>query len=478
MRPLRNSLFAFGFGAVAALGHAPFGLWWAALAGFAGLIWAVTRGPRPAFAAWAGGAGYFGLALHWIVEPFLVDAAMHGWMAPFALILMAGGLAAFWGLAAWLAARVTPGAVGLALWLALAELARGHVLTGFPWALPAYVWADTPLRMAAAQIGPYGLTLATLLICALPVAGRGWAARGMGAVVAAGLLAAAFLLGAGQGAREVGATGAAFRIVQPNVPQREKWDPVLGPAHAARLLQLTEGGDPALILWPESAVTLPLDMAGETLAGALGASGGVPVLTGINRRDGEDWFNAAVIVTPAGVVETYDKVHLVPFGEYIPFRSEVMRRLAGFSGFGFSPGAAVRAVDTPLGRAVVHICYEAIFPGQVRRAGERPRLLVQITNDAWFGRFAGPYQHLIQARFRAAEEGLPLIRAANTGVSAVIDAYGRVVTSLPLDTAGVLDATLPGALSPTPYSRLGDRPVAIILLLAIGFIAIGKRRRG
>ena len=483
MQPLRNSLYAFAFGAVAALGHAPFGLWWAALLGFSGLIWAATRSPRQGLVAWSGGAGYFGVTLHWIVEPFLVDAATHGWMAPFALILMAGGLAAFWGLAGWVAARLTPGAIGLALWLTAAEMTRGHVFTGFPWALPGYIWAETPVRMTVALYGSYGLTALTLLICALPFAARSRRGRTGFFVLSLLGLAGLFVGGALREGRDYDGTGE-IALIQPNAPQNEKWDPERAPVFARRLIDFTgeavaedEFDRLKMAIWPESAVIWPLDRAGPVFDEVNRVAPGLPVLTGINRREGEDWHNSAVVAEGGAVTQTYDKVHLVPFGEYIPFRIDLLRRMASFTGFGFAAGDRVRAIDTPLGRAIVFICYEAIFPGHVRRAEERPDLLIQITNDAWFGTFAGPYQHLDQARFRAAEQGLPLYRAANTGISASIDARGEVKVSIPLGTTGWTTAQKLAALPPTPYARAGDLPVALFLALAIGLSAIVNRKR-
>ncbi|MXQ09166.1 apolipoprotein N-acyltransferase [Alphaproteobacteria bacterium GH1-50] len=483
----RWALLALGLiaGAVAALGHAPFGLWPLALIGFAGLIALIVREVTPrraAWAAWAGGAGYFAVALHWIVEPFLVDAATHGWMAPFALVFMAGGLALFWGLAAWLARRLAGGgALAVALGLALAEMARGHVLTGFPWALPAYLWTDTPVRMSAALWGPYGLTALTLVLAALPSVGlsRLWRG-GLTLAVLAGLFGAGAIVGLWAKPGEEILDRPSVRLVQPNVPQDEKWNPERAPVFMRRLLTSTAAGEasPDLIVWPETAIPYPLDIAGPVLARAAIEAGGTPLITGLNRRteDGQ-WFNALVTVGPGGeVTETYDKVHLVPFGEYIPGRIDLLRRMAAFTGFGFTPGAAVRAIDTPLGRAVPLICYEAIFPGHIGRAIERPDLLIQITNDAWFGTFAGPFQHLEQARFRAAEQGLPLIRAANTGVSAVITPTGEVFASLGLGEEGYIDAEVPPPLSATVYARIGDLPVAALLLLLFTALSLTSMR--
>lgn len=496
MRRRRLGLAALA-GAAAALGHAPFGLWPVAVAGFAALIWLVSHGAgasdskapprtsgnlqpiearlgpkRPGLLAWAGGAGYFAVALHWIVEPFLVDATRHGWMAPFALVLMAGGLALFWGVAGWISARTRWPALGFALALASMEMLRGHVLTGFPWALPAYVWTDTWLLGVVAYVGPYGLSAGMLALLALPMMGRPWV--GGVATVSGFVVLGTFGFSLPASPDDLGTV----RLVQPNAPQNEKFDPVKGPLFVERSIAFTEGAAGVdLVVWPESAVPYPLDVAAPVLSRASAAADGAEVITGINRRTGDgQWFNALVVVDETGLVrETYDKVHLVPFGEYIPLRIDLLRSMAGFTGFGFSPGESVRLIETPLGRALPLICYEVIFPGHGRGV-ERPDYLLQITNDAWFGKFSGPYQHLDQARFRAVEQGVPLIRVANTGVSAVIDRHGRIISELPLGEAGYLDVAVPApSADPTFYSRMGDTPIGVTLLLALGaLLALGR----
>lgn len=491
-------------GMAAALGHAPFGFWPVGLAGFALLIACVCgalprtpgyletedAGPglsrvRAAWAAWAGGVGYFALSLLWIIEPFLVDVARHGWMAPFALVFMAGGLALFWALAGWIGAgRVLVFVVALAA----AEMLRGHVFTGFPWALPAYIWAETPVRMIASLVGPYGLSAVTLFIAALPVllrrrerSRRLW--RGAGIL---GLcLVVAGLFGVGVGLRGSPPSSdflGTVRLVQPNAPQDEKWDPERAHIFVERQIEFTGAAkqNVDLIVWPETALPYRLDRAVPVLGQIAGAAEGVPVVTGINRSEAGRNHNSLIVVGPNGMAgEVYDKVHLVPFGEYIPFGQVVqvlgLRSFAARDGYGFSPGVGVRLIDTPLGRALPLICYEAIFPGHGRGL-QRPDYLLQITNDAWFGTVSGPFQHLDQARFRAVEQGLSLIRAANTGVSAVIDARGEVIESLDLGEAGFLDVEVPRARSATIYARTGDIPAAIFLLVTLTALTVAERR--
>ncbi len=463
---------ALGAGAVAALGQAPASIEAAGVVGLVGglALFLASDTWRTAFAAgWAFGTGHFGLALFWIVEPFLVDVARHGWMAPFALVLMAGGLALFWG-AAFALARPLGGPVAWAAALAAAELARGHVLTGFPWALVGYIWTDSGALQWAAWVGPYGLTFGTLLLVALV-----WAALARAPapwLLAAPLpFAALALSGAALAPAAQDLAGRpVVRLVQPNAPQDEKWDPDRVIEFYQRQIGYTAApGDtpPDLIVWPESAIPWPLDVAGPVLGEIATAAGGVPVVLGLNRREDERWYNALVVVDAAGeVAQLYDKHHLVPFGEYIPFghlsRSLGLRSFAARDGYGYSAGPGPRLLDLPpFGTALPLICY--------------PDLLLQITNDAWFGEISGPYQHLAQARVRAVEQGLPLVRVANTGVSAVIDPAGRVLAAIPLGEAGFLDHPVPAPLPATLYARTGDWPVFVVLLATLAGAALRRR---
>lgn len=489
-----SALFA---GVLAALGHAPFGLWPVSLAGFILLSATVggarsrderhskgdaKTGWRAAKLGWAGGLGYFALTLSWIVEPFLVDVARHGWMAPFALALMAGGLALFWGLAGWVSrGHVVTWAVALGA----LEMLRGYIFTGFPWALPGYIWIDTPAAMWASVVGPYGLTALTLVFAALIVCiwtrvGRTRLFAAMGGLTLAVAGAMGSVLEA-PSESEQDALGI-VRLVQPNAPQDEKWDPERAPVFVARQIEFTaapkQGVD--LVVWPESAIPYRLHRAAAVLSQIAGAAEGAPVVTGINRTVEERHYNALIMLDNTGQPqEIYDKVQLVPFGEYIPFGQLAewigMRSFAARDGYGFSPGPEVRLIATPLGAALPLICYEAIFPDHGRGL-ERPDYLLQITNDAWFGTFSGPYQHLDQARFRAIEQGLPLVRVANTGVSAVIDANGRIVEALGLGVAGFLDVAVPEGRSATLYARTGDIVAAVVLLGALSALLLANRR--
>jgi apolipoprotein N-acyltransferase len=478
----RRAVLAAGLGAVAALGHAPWGLWGATLAALAGLIWLLGQVPdrRGAFLTGClAGAGYFGLALSWIVEPFLIDIARHGWMAPFAVVLLAFGLGLFWGAAALLARVFARPALGFVVAFVGLEWLRGVIFTGFPWAMVGHVWIGTPLDQLAALGGPSSLSLVTMLAVALPVLGR-W----KGAAASLVLLAASLAFGLWRLSQPLPDPGSlTLRIVQPNAEQSAKWDADRAQEFLDRLLTMTEADGPAdLTIWPETAVPYMLEYAPEVAGMVVRASDGKPVAVGIQREEGERFYNS-LRVLEGGAVETarYDKAHLVPFGEYIPFGDLAfdwfgLKAFAAQAGNSYSAGPGPQVLDLgPFGKVLPLICYEAIFPRDVGAMPIRADWMLQITNDAWFGIRTGPFQHFAQARLRAVEQGLPLVRVANTGVTAVVDAHGRVVEELPFGTMASLNTHVPGALPPTPYSRWGDGPVAL-LLAGLALLASVRRR--
>lgn len=491
----RRLALAAVLGAAAAAGQAPWNLWFVALAalGFlTALIAAETRASRRIWLGWIGGAGYFATALFWIVEPFLIDIAHHGWMAPFALAMMAFGMALFWALAAAIAGLGRGSgtrALGFALGLAATDLLRGYVFTGFPWALVGHIWIDTPVMQAGAWIGPVGLSAMTTLAAALPVLGRRPAARAGLAVAAALALGALWSAGAARLAAPEPARDPAIRVrlVQPDADQRLKWQGEMWQVFLDRLL--VASAEPAekpldLIVWPETAVPFLLERSGPFFKGELAiAARGVPVATGIQRSEGARYFNSLAVIGGDGKVgAVYDKWHLVPFGEYVPLAEFAARfGIAAFAaqeGYGYTPGPGARVLDLgPAGKVLPLICYEAVFPQDLNAAPERADWILQITNDGWFGRVAGPYQHLAQAKLRAVEQGLPVLRAANTGVTAVIDTKGRVQQSLPLGAEGWFDTDVPGALRATLYARTGDLPATIALGMAILALALARRRQ-
>ena len=471
-----------GLGVLAATGLAPLGWWFVTLPALAVALARMAVAERPGWAGFAAGFGYFAFGLSWIVQPFLVDIARHGWMAPFALVLMAAGGAAFWGIPVGLAARLAgpargPRLAAFAAALFLSDWLRGWIFTGFPWARLGQIWTDTPLAQTAAVTGSLGLSAVTLILAALMACSP---KRGTALAAVLGFA----LAGWGQGRLNRPpplATDALLRLVQPDADQALKWDPYWAAEFYRRLLSLSGGegelGHPDLVIWPETAVSFVLEWQPEELARISAAAGGAQVITGIQRVEGRRFFNALIAIAPDGQLQAiYDKAHLAPFGEYIPLGDELARfgitAFAAREGGGYTPGPGMTVLGLPdLPAFQPLICYEAIFPRHLREVADRPGWLLQITNDAWFGSFSGPWQHLEQARLRAIESGLPLVRVANTGVSAVIDARGQVLAQLDLGAQGRIDAHLPGALPPTVWMAWGDGPLVLLAWLVLGLAA-------
>lgn len=470
-------------GGLAGLGHAPQNwpvLTVLAVATFL-LLHRTTRDARmAAWQGWTFGVGYFAVSLRWIVAPFLVHVETDGWMAPFGMVFMAGGAALFWGVAGAASWRVRPQSAALLVCaLVLVEAARSLILTGFPWGLLGHVLIATPYAHLAAYFGPHALTA---LVC-IAAFGLGALVRGSRREGAALLLLIGGLwpvLIPDPSAPNPGAP--VVRLIQPNAPQDQKWDPAYSNIFFDRMLGYTGADDvPDLIVWPESAIADLLNYADPYFAQMSDAARGAPVIVGINRRDGDLYYNSFVLLGRGGLIDTlYDKQHLVPFGEYFP-GGEVLAlagitRFASSHGGGFSTGTTARLMTVPgIGQIRPLICYEGIFAEEIT-TDDRPRAMVLITNDAWFGKDAGPYQHLAQARLRAIEQGMPMVRVANTGVSAMIDGHGQVTGRIELNTAGYLDLPLPDLLPATIYARFGDIPILTVMLLLTGALGLRSYR--
>lgn len=461
-------------GGMMALGLAPFGLWPLSLPAFA-VVLALAARTQAGWVGWLAGSGYFGTGLVWIIDPFLVDAPTYGWMAPFALVIMSCGLALFWGAGFWIGSKMPHRLVGLVAGLTLAEFARGYSLTGFPWALISHIWVNTPVAQVDALVGPFGLALLTTLAAAF--AGR---------LNLRGIMSAGALVGAGwvYGLYAITqpapmAPGVTLRLVQPDATQDAKWDPVHAQTFFDRLMTATAAppgplGKVDLVIWPETALPYFIEDNPDLPAQMAAVAQGATVAVGLQRIaqsvDGTRAWNSLKVYSPTGAeLASYDKHHLVPFGEYIPlgdlaYRWFGLRAFAAQTGAAYSagPGPMVLDLGAKLGKVLPLICYEAVFPQDLRVA-ERAGWILQITNDAWFGTVSGPFQHAAQAQLRAIEQGLPLVRVANTGLTEVIDARGRITASLPFGSTGYLDATLPGALPPPPYARWGEIPALVLL---------------
>ena len=490
-------------GALSAFAFAPVGLWPLmplALAALCELAWRAKSLKQTLAIGWGFGLGQFVIGLNWIATAFTYQAAMPAWLGWIAVALLSLYLAVYPALATGLAWRFK-GKAPLALVLTLAgawpvtEWLRGTMFTGFPWNPLGVTLVDTHLLNAATVVGTYGLTILVVL-----AGGALWLAtrrqwRGVG-ILLAGLIAMHFM----PWPQTLAVQPRAIRVVQPNIGQEDKWQQGFGIEAARRLavLSMKPGGTrPHLLLWPEAAVTEPLEDGRsdqqalaqfERSRAAATVGPGEYLLTGglaVFSRDGR-WIDGAansIFILGSGgqVVGRYDKAHLVPYGEYLPMRPLLstigLSRLApGDIDFNFGPGP--RTFDlSGWGRVGFQLCYEIIFPGQVVDPRNRPDFIFNPSNDAWFGRW-GPPQHLAQARLRAAEEGVPVIRSTPTGISAVIDAHGHIVASLPWRTAGVIDATLPPPAPPTLFARLGNLiPLLLGFALLIGGIAMSRTRR-
>ena len=500
----RRRAISFLLGAVGSLAFAPCYVFPILVPALTGLLWLVTSAScrGAAFAVgWWFGLGHFLVGFYWVGKAFTV-----------ADIGVAAGILAVGFLAA--ASALAIGAVGLASYVlgltgvrqvavfaifwTLAEWARSFlVLGGFPWNLIGYVWgfSDEMIQLAA-LIGVFGVSALTVFAAATPATllkannqsfSSRWtcvafAAIGLCVIWAGG----SFRLTNAQGNM---VAGVQLRIVQANIAQNHKWLPDRREAHFAQHLELTQRPAERRIthvIWPETATPYALgrNRSAREIIGKVTPPGGL-LITGAIRvsETGEVpqriWNGLRAISESGDIAGSYDKMRLVPFGEYVPFRDWLPVETLVASASNFSRGHGQRTLELqglpPVGPL---ICFEVIFPGSVVDKNDRPEWFLNLTNDAWYGHSAGPHQHLVQARFRSVEEGLPLVRSANTGISAAVDGYGRVLAFLGLGERGVLDTGLPVALvEGTVYGKYGDAPVLFGMGLILGLALLGGRRR-
>jgi apolipoprotein N-acyltransferase len=507
----KRAVIALAAGALSALAMAPFNAWPVLLITFPVMVWLIDgagagrwRGvPAAAMAGWWFGLGYFVPGLYWIGYAFLVDASTFAWLLPFAILGLPAYLALFtafgFALARLIWTRDASRVLALASTLTLSEWLRGHVLTGFPWNALGYALTE-PLALAqtASLIGLWGLTFLSVAIFASPAVLIDGTSRGrkpwIVPMLALVLLVAMAIFGSVRLTLHPTSHVAKvkLRIMQPNLQQDVRFNYAAKAEVMQKYLTLSDRAsgpqstgvrDASILIWPESAFPFFLTREADAMAqisdllpkGTVLITGAVrapdlPPGTRITRA-----YNSIYVIDHDGsVLSVYDKLHLVPFGEYLPFQN-LMEKL-GFVQLtkvqgGFIPGERRRTMEIPNApRVLPLICYEAIFPGDVATRDDRPGWIVNLTNDGWFGISTGPYQHLQQTRLRAIEEGLPAVRAANTGISAVIDPLGRIVARLGLGLEGVLDSSLPSAIPPTIYARAGDIPAAAIVIVALIFV--------
>jgi apolipoprotein N-acyltransferase len=511
----KRAAIALVAGALSSLAMPPFNAWPVLFLTFPVLVWLIDGAgggrlqglPAAAMAGWWFGLGYFVPGLYWIGNAFLVDAPTFAWLMPFAVLGLPAYLALFpafgFALARLIWSKDGSRVIALAASLTASEWLRGHVLTGFPWNGFGYALTE-PLALAqtASLIGLWGLTFLSVAIFASPAVLIDGNSRGrrpwVAPVMALLLLVAMGIFGAVRLSLQPTTTVAnvKLRIMQPNLQQDVRFNYAAKAEVMQKYLTLSDRAsgpqstgvrDASILIWPESAFPFFLTREADAMAqiddllpkGTVLITGSVrapdlPPGTKITRA-----YNSIYAIDHDGsVLSIYDKLHLVPFGEFLPFQDWMEKlgfvQLTKVQG-GFIPGTGRRAMEIPNApRALPLICYEAIFPEEVAARGERPGWIINLTNDGWFGISTGPYQHLQQARLRAIEQGLPVVRAANTGISAVIDPMGRIVARLGLGVEGVLDSSLPAAIAPTIYARSGDVPTA--MMVAAALILVIRRR--
>ncbi len=510
----QRATIAFIAGAASALAMAPVNAWPILFVTFPVLIWLVDGSAAgrwggavtAALAGWCFGFGYFLAGLYWIGYAFLVDVKTFGWLLPVAVAGLPAYLALYTalGLAAarliWV--RGPERILALAATLTVAEWLRGHLLSGFPWNTFGYALTE-PLVMAqsVSLIGIWTLTFFCIAICSTPAVfadDKADTRHPYRPLVIGVVLLAAFV---GYGATRLWShptgyvSGVKLRIMQPNLQQDDKFNYSAKAQVMERYLRLSDRAtgpqssgvhDITHLIWPEAAFPFFLTREPDVLAQIAALlkpsteliTGAVRAPDNSNARSPQA-YNSVYVIDPDGSIRgIYDKVHLVPFGEYLPFQRLLERlglmQLTKVLG-GFLSGDRRRAMDIAgAPKMLPLICYEAIFPGAAVPRGERPGWLVNVTNDGWFGISSGPYQHFQQARVLAIAEGLPLVRAANTGISAVIDPVGRIVGQLPLGVEGVLDAQLPTAIEPTIYLSYGNYVLIFVVLISLAIV--GRRR--
>jgi apolipoprotein N-acyltransferase len=511
----KRAAIALVAGAVSALAMEPFNAWPVLFLTFPVMVWLIDgagagrmRGvPAAAMAGWWFGLGYFVPGLYWIGYAFLVDASTFAWLLPFAILGLPAYLALFtafgFALARLIWTRDASRVIALAATLTLSEWLRGHVLTGFPWNAFGYALTE-PLALAqtASLIGLWGMTFLSVAIFASPAVLIDGRSRGrkpwIAFAIALMLLIAMGIFGGVRLSLKPTTMVAKvkLRIMQPNLQQDVRFNYSAKAEVMQKYLTLSDRAsgpestgvrDVSILIWPESAFPFFLTREADAMAQIADLlPKGTVLITGAVRapdlppgvRITRAYNSIYAIDHDGSVLSVYDKLHLVPFGEYLPYQNWMEKlgfvQLTKIQG-GFIPGTRRRTMEIPNApRMLPLICYEAIFPGDIVPRDDRPGWIVNLTNDGWFGISTGPYQHLQQTRMRAIEEGLPVVRAANTGISAVIDPMGRIVARLGLGLEGVLDSGLPAAIPPTVYARVGDIPAAIMVTAA--FIFVTRRR--
>ncbi|WP_420960418.1 apolipoprotein N-acyltransferase [Brucella sp. IR073] len=516
----RRALAAFLAGALATLALPPYDFFAVCFVSFPVLVWLIDgavdtadSGPvrrvlPAAIVGWWFGFGYFLGGLWWIGSALLVDAENFAWALPLAVVGLPAFLAFFYALAALIARLLWSDGLGrifaLAFSFGIAEWLRSFVLTGFPWNAIGYSAMPTPLLMQSdAVVGLFAMSALAVLVFAMPALLADRRHLGAGAGIALALAAAhagfgLYRLHDAPPVNKDASDGVRVRIVQPSIAQTMKWDNDARRAIFDKLIALTElppaSGQPrpSVVIWPETSIPYILTRTPEALAriGAALSDGQVLLAGAVREETGAGaaeprYYNSIYAIDDRGeIIDAVDKVHLVPFGEYLPLekwlRALGLQEVVEMPG-GFTAAASRHSLRVNESLAFLPlICYEAIFPSELGYAGPRAKAILNVTNDAWYGDTPGPYQHFRQAQLRAVEQGLPLIRAANNGLSAVVDPYGRITDGLALNTVGIIDASLPSPIDPfwgtPPGKGVMWTVFALLLSISLGFVVSSRGR--
>ena len=469
---------ALGLGALVSVGFAPLYWWPVAFSAWSVFLYILLTRPVCGWLfSFAFGFGTGAVSMAWIVHALAIENGMFLWATPFAILGFGLLFGIFAGLAALPLLKITSIVRRLfafaAAWT-LMEMLRAVFLTGFPWNLLGSIWVDTPavLQMAAVG-GVYLLSFWSIIVFGLPVL-FATKKRGLAySIICVALLCVALGQMRLVNAQENALTGIKVRLVQPNIPQVLKWKKDEAEASFLKLIRLSRSDSSVShVLWPEASTQflLPNDKGARAMTMQALKQGQILIAGTLRKTETNDYANSIVILDDLGNVKgIYDKAHLVPFGEFMPLSEWLPWQKLVQVGEDIQAGSSIKTLRVPNAPAAGFLlCYEGIFPKQVVQKGTQPQWLLIATNDAWFGNSAGPYQHLAAAQLRAVEEGLPVVRVANSGISAVIDPYGRILASLPLDTEGALNSTLPLALEgATPFAHC---PLYIYVFIGLAIL--------
>ena len=481
--PNNSNIISLSLGIICALGNDPWALWYFSIFSLIIWFWLITKNkiPKNIFKeTFRFGFGYFFISLIWIVEPFFVEPWIHGWIAPIALIALPSFLALIWALFAFFG-HYFLSSVGIVIGLSLAEYCRLYLLTGFPWATISYVLLDTNAEKWLSLIGPYGLSLFLLFTCFI-VAFAFQTRKKLNAFLAVSTTSILFLIPNFFGKENSRSLSFSVRLIQPNAVQEKKWSEEFAPVFFKNMIEMTsQNPKPDIVIWPETSLYLPYNSAFEELDKMKEAAGESILIFGALKIDATNFLkNSLIIENKNQETVFYDKAKLVPFGEYLPFINlknyfKISER-SNLFGWGFKSGKGSELLSLPNGLTFVPlICYEAIFSNFLKPSVKDADFILQITNDAWFGKSIGPQQHLAQLRIRAIEYGLPVIRVANTGITAIIDAEGKVVKKLSINKSGYLDSFIPSRKHTTIYGKFGDLIFLSLVLLTLVIAFLNKK---